>query len=137
MITSNKDNIHNQLSSCSHLIENFDSNIFSSRYFINSWVKTEDLDIRPLWKLIEKLHLKDLERDSQAKRPNVLFIFNVFTKETRIISLADFKAFSLDFKKELFSIGYDIYVPRSVWFKSFCMLNGNSSKELEFLNSYL
>ena len=132
-----REQIRKDLSDSSILIKDFDSNIFGSRYFISSWVRSEDLDIHPLVKLIDKLHLKDRERDIHAKRPEYLFVFNVFTKETRIISVTNFKAFSLGFKKELFSLGYDIYVPRSVWFKSFCMLNGNSSKDLEFLNSYL
>lgn len=131
------DQLIKDLEKVSILVKNFDFNIFSSHYFINSWIKLEDLDIQPLVKLIDKLHLKDKERDSLAKRSTILFVFNVFTKETRIISVSDFKQLPLGFKKIVFSKGYDFYIPRSVWLKSFSLLNGESLKELESLNSNL
>ena len=107
-------------------VEGFNSSIFSTHYFISSWIKRTDLDNTKLLEKIDHLHNKDIEKDPNAKRVNYILCFETKNKKVFLVSLDDFIKLSEDEKVWLFSNWWDFYIPRSIWFKSFCMLNSES-----------
>ncbi len=104
-------------------IEDFSISIFSSHYFTSSWLKRTDLTSKLLVDKIKYLHTKDLEKDPQAKRVDFILCFDIRNKEVYLIHCADFVKLTEDERVSMFADWWDFYIPRSVWFKSFCMLN--------------
>lgn len=115
-------------------INNFSSSIFSSHYFTSSWLKRTELEDTKLLEKIKYLHFKDGERDVHAKQVNFILCFDIKNKDVYLIHLDDFLKLSEEDRVLMFTRWWDFYIPRSVWFKSFCMLN---SKDIPILANEL
>lgn len=103
-------------------IPNFNSSVYSTHFFVDSWIRSSELDNFNFNKKLEELYQKDLERDSGAKKMKYLLVFDVFKKKSYLLDIKLFEDFSLEVKKVLFK-QYDFYIPRSIWFLAFAMLN--------------
>lgn len=126
--------IPNQFKENAIKIENFSTSIFGSHYFTSSWLKRTDLTSKSLVDKIKHLHTKDLERDPVAKQINFILCFDIRHNEVYLIHSVDFVKLTEDERVSMFSDWWDFYIPRSVWFKSFCMLN---SKDITILAAEL
>ena len=115
--------IPNQFKDNAIKIENFSISIFSSHYFTSSWLKRTDLVSNLLIDKIKYLHTKDLEKDPQAKQVNFILCFDIRNKEVYLIHCEEFMRLTEDERVSMFIDRWDFYIPRSVWFKSFCILN--------------
>lgn len=111
-------------------IPNFNSSVYYTRFFIDSWIKSDELDNLNFNKKLEELYQKDLERDSGAKKMKYLLVFDVFKKESYLLEIEIFEMFSTEVKKILFK-QYDFYIPRSIWFLAFAMLNESNIPVLQ------
>lgn len=99
-------------------LENFDSSIFSTHYFKESWLQSQHLNNSEFELKLEYLFQKDLKKDKDAEKMENLLLFNVRSRETWIMGISDFKLMDDDLKLELFRKSYDFYIPRSLWFRS-------------------
>jgi len=99
-------------------LENFDSSIFSTHYFKESWLQSQHLDNLEFEQKLEYLFQKDLKKDKDAEKMENLLIFNVYSRETWLMKISDFKSMDDSFKLELFQKFHDFYIPRSLWYRS-------------------
>lgn len=114
------------------LIPNFSSNVYTTNFFTNSWIKSDELGEIDLEKKLEELYIKDLKRDHKARRMDFLLVHDVRNKTSYLVDIKYFKDLYFQIKKDLFR-KYDFYVPRSIWFLSFAMLN---EKDLPILSDW-
>lgn len=114
------------------LVPNFSSSTYTTNFFTNSWLKSDELCTNEFNKKLETLYMKDLERDTKAREMEFLLVHDVLNKISYLLEISYFRNIDFQFKKELFR-KYDFYIPRSIWFLSFAMLN---EKDLPFLSDW-
>ena len=113
------------------LIPDFNYSIFNTKFFTYSLVLSEEVKSKLLFnnKHIQ-LGNKDKERDPNSKLINYIFIFNCFDRKTYLIDIDTWLNYSEDERMYIFK-NSDIYIPRSIWFKAFAMLNKEQFPFLE------
>lgn len=106
-------------------LTNLEKDIFKSKFFLNSWIPGSHLEKDKLLKFIENLYYKDLEQDPLAKKMEFILIHNLKNKNIYILEIDKFLSLDEPERLKWYANFTDFYLPRTIWYRSFCLLQKN------------
>ena len=109
----------------SSFLTDLEENIFTSNFFLNTWVGGSNLEENKINLLVNNLYLKDLEQDSEAFKMKYLLAHDILNKKIYLIEIEEFLKFTDIQRLEWYSDFMDFYIPRTIWYKAFCLLQKN------------
>ena len=109
----------------SSFLTDLEENIFTSNFFLNTWVGGSNLEENKINLLVNKLYLKDLEQDPEAFKMKYLLAHDILNKKIYLIEIEEFLKFTNTQRLEWYWDFMDFYIPRTIWYKAFCLLQKN------------
>lgn len=108
-----------------------EGSVFNTSFFKNSWISSSNLNNKKLEQLIENIHRKDLDQDKNANKPKFILLHHIKNKEIYLIEIEKFLILNDETKLNWYNNFIDFYIPRSIWFRSFCLLQKNLSEDIK------
>lgn len=99
-----------------------DSSIFQSHFFKNTWVGASSLEYDKFIILLKELLKKDLDQDKSAKMMDAILIHDIKKNEIYLMKIDKFLELSKEERIHLYNNFVDFFIPRTIWYKSFCLL---------------
>ena len=115
----------------SSFLTDLEENIFTSNFFLNTWVGGSNLEENKINLLVNKLYLKDLEQDPEAFKMKYLLVHDILNKKIYLIEIEEFLKFTNTQRLEWYWDFMDFYIPRTIWYKAFCLLQKNLPNEFK------
>lgn len=113
---------------------NLDDTIFASSFFINSWVGGSKLTDDEFNSFVEKIYQKDLDQDNQAFKMPYILIHKIKLNEIYLVKIEDFLKSSIEQRQNWYNDFTDFFIPRTIWYKAFCLLQKDLPNEFKILN---
>lgn len=99
-----------------------ENNLFETKFFLNTWVGGSNLIKDKLEEFLNNMYLKDLEQDQQAFKMKYLLIHDILNKKIYLMEIEEFLKLTDDQRLKWYWNFTDFYIPRTIWYKSFCLL---------------
>jgi hypothetical protein len=96
--------------------------VFQSHFFKNTWVGASSLEYNKFITLLKELLKKDLDQDKSAQMMDAVLIHNIKKNKIYLLKIDKFLELSEDERVYLYKNFVDFYIPRTIWYKSFCLL---------------